>query len=77
MNSGSQDRTEQRDQLERDLWEIARHFQLALDMSDPDHEDFADSGADVVEHLWLRSELVRDTLAKQRAKNAESSQIAE
>jgi hypothetical protein len=35
-----------------ELLEALRHLCGALNMSDDDHEDFADSCADVVEFLW-------------------------
>lgn len=42
----------------------AEEYLKALDMSDPDHKDFADSGADVVEHLWRLGEQLRAPLSR-------------
>lgn len=42
---------------------MLRHLGDALNMSDPDHADFADSGADVVELLWTKADEARELLA--------------
>ena len=36
-----------------ELIAVVRAYAAALDLSDSDHEDFADSCADVVDHLWM------------------------
>jgi hypothetical protein len=50
----------------RPLVDILQHLCEALDMSDPGHDDFADSGADVVQHLWLRAVEARSLLKDAR-----------
>jgi hypothetical protein len=48
----------------RQLVEMLRHLCGALDLSDPDHAAFRDSGADVVAHLWTRGQDARALLAR-------------
>lgn len=48
-----------------ELLDVLHEYCVALDMSDVDHESFADSGADVVECLWhteAKARALRDRL---------------
>ncbi len=51
-----------------ELLAIVRAYGAALDMSDSEHPDFCDSGADVVEYLWLFEGPVRQVLGKLAAR---------
>lgn len=47
-----------------ELLDLLRHFCEALNLSDVEHPDFRDSGADVMEHLWFKGSEARALLAR-------------
>lgn len=53
-----------------ELVEVLRAFGTALDASDSDHENFMDSGADVVELLWYHEGTVRGLLKRLEERDA-------